>query len=360
MTVRVLHVVESLKPEAGSVAISLRDLFPVLREHDVASTVATLDPDVGAPLDGAEVHIFDRATAGRLVEGVDVVHVHTWRCDLARALAHAAWRARKPYAISPHGLLGRGPYQRVGWREQLRNWLDAAALIRRAHVVTAVNDQELSGLRHQRVHRDCRLLPYGITVAAYESPACDPVELPAAPDGRCLLLLGPIHPIEGCVPVLKAFGEIGQDADGWHIVMAGPTVGDWRDKLEAAVRRKGATDRVLFTGAEDVATQRAWLSRASVVATTSLQVRIPVSTMQAVAAGVPVIASAPGTAPGLEKVVHLCTPNRENLRNALQALFRLSDDERTQLGDRAREVGRSLFDWPALVGQYVELYRNLA
>ena len=49
----------------------------------------------------------------------------------------------------------------------------------------------------------------------------------------------------------------------------------------------------------------------------------------------------------------------EELKEALRGLFRLSDDERKRLAQEAREVGRRVFDWSALVGRYVQLYEGL-
>ncbi len=104
-------------------------------------------------------------------------------------------------------------------------------------------------------------------------------------------MLGPIDPIEGIVPLLKAFAEIGTASDGWNIALVGREVGEWRKMLEAAIRRKGGEDRVQFASAMDLDAQRLWLSRASILAAPSLQIRCPISLLQAAAAGVPVIAS---------------------------------------------------------------------
>jgi glycosyltransferase involved in cell wall biosynthesis len=172
-------------------------------------------------------------------------------------------------------------------------------------------------------------------------------------------MLGPLHPIEGFVPLLKAFAEVGHDADGWGVVLAGRETGDWRKILEAAIRRKGEEDRVVITTAPDVATQQAWLARATVLAAPSLQVRCPVSVLQAVAAGVPVLASSYVTPGGLEDVIRVCGTSRQDLKAALRWVVSLSDSDRIEFGRRAGEVGRAAFDWSVLVEEYIRLYRNL-
>ena len=358
MGLQVLHVVDSLKPEAGSVAISLRGLFGALRQGGVESEVIVRETTGVGDDDGVRVTPIESFSKGQ-VRDADVVHLHGWDHRLAPLLAGGARKAGKPYVVSPIGTQARGPYERRSWKDRLRDWLSDNKLIRGAAIVAAVNEQEQRDLRERKVNGNVTLLPYGLSVAEYESSEDLEGHLPTPPEGRCLLLLGPIHPVEGLVPLLKAFGEIGPDADGWGVVMAGPTVGDWGKMLEAAMRRKGVTDRVLITAAADVASQRGWLARASVVGAAGLQTRCPVSVLQAVAAGVPVIASKWVVPPGLEGVLEVCSPNREELRAVLRKLLGLSDEERGKLAAEARTVGRSLFDWSVLGARYVQLYESV-
>ena len=160
--------------------------------------------------------------------------------------------------------------------------------------------------------------------------------------------------------LLKAFAALGADSDGWSVVLAGPATNEWDKMLEAAVRRKGGTGRVLITPAPDVATQRAWLARASLLVAPSAHVRFPISVMQAVAAGVPVVASRTVVPPGLEKVVRVWGPGQEDLQRALRSVLELSDSQRAELGAKAQVAGRELFDWPVLVEPFVKLYTELA
>ena len=202
---RILHVVESLKPEAGSVAISLEGLCRALHQRDVESAAAS--------------------GTGEAVQSADLVHIHGWGSRLARASAALALRAGKPYVISPMGALSGGPYRRKSWKEKLRSRLSDRRLIRRAAAVTAINEQERRVLQELKIAGNVTVLPCGLSMGEYEADRDMEANLPAPLDGRCLLLLGPIHPVEGWVPLLTAFAELGTDSDGWYIVLAGPVVG---------------------------------------------------------------------------------------------------------------------------------------
>ncbi len=362
MALRVLHVVESLGPEAGSPAVSLSGLPDALRASGVDSETVTCDDN------GADA--FDQAGARRLVEQADLVHLHGWGHRLQRTVAGAAHRAGKPYVLSPLGALCNGIHNKKRWRDRLRTLLMEKRLVQRAAAVTALNEPEEFELRAGRVHPNIVPLPYGIDVTEYEgggqstcgSPAVQSTPEPetaVSQEGRCLLVLGPLHPVEGFIPLLKALSELGPEFDGWNVVLAGPQIGDYRKMLEAAVRRKGGEGRVLFAPASDPQAQRSWLVRASILVTPSLQIRFPVSIMQAVAVGVPVLATSCVAPAGLEDVIRVCAPTRGDLKLGLRSLLGLSDEDRAALTRRAREVGRGVFDWSVLAGRYAELYRSL-
>ncbi len=349
MTVRVVHVVESLEPEAGSVAISLRGLLAALPEAGVESTTVTLDAGIAGG--------FDPSAVTQKVDRSDIVHVHGWSHKLARTAARAAVKLGKPYVISPHGALANGVYTRKSWRGKLRTVLSENRLIRRAAAVTALNETEKRDLRSAKISANIIHLPSGLDGDEYDPARTGPGTLSDGPEGRCLLMLGPIHPIEGLVPLLRAVSEIGPECDGWNIVIAGRETGDWRKMLEAAIRRKGGEGRVRFAAAADTKTQRAWLARASIVVSPCLQVRFPASIMQAMAFGVAAVASSCVAPTGSEEAVRVCAPSRGDMKVALRSLIGLSDDDREALARKARDLCRTLLDWPVLVEQYVRLYK---
>ena len=394
MAAYVLHVVESLRPEAGSVAVSLPGLLEQLHLNGIESGIIAEDRAAGAGWRQYTSSLDQTAQSGgltHLVEQAKIVHLHGWGHRLARTVANTARRVGKPYVISPHGWLSGQTCNRKGLSDKLRAWLTENPLVKKAAAVTAMNESEEHELRTRRVNPNIVSLPYGVNVAEYETEEISSGELQSvrasaqaeacgsadkacgsadeacgsadkargSVDGRLLLMLGPIHPIEGFAPLLKALSELGPESDDWTVVMAGREIGEWRKMLEAAVRRKGSDGRVRFTSASDAATQRFWLARASILAAPSLRVRFPVSVMQAMAAGVPVLATSCVTPTGAEDVIRICAPVRGDLKAGLRALFGMSDEDRAAMVQRARRVARSQLDWTKLVDQYLRLYRNL-
>jgi len=358
MAVRIIHFVESLSTGAGSPGVSLPGLFRALSERGIESHVVV--SDMVRPHDGiAGAVLHDAAAADELASGAELVHLHGWGTSVGRRLAQIARRAGKRFIISPWGGLSEKGPQHRNWWGRIRRSLGRNTVMRGAAAVTAVNTFEWNALQSVCKDGTLRMLPCGLAFGEYESTASGVADLPSLPEGRCLLLLGPIHPAEGLVPLLTAFAEIGADADGWFVAIAGEETGDWRKMLEAAVRRKGGSDRVVFADAPDVATQRAWLARASALVDPSLRVRFPVSLLQAIAAGVPVIASEHVAPPELDGLIETCSPHRDGMKKALRALLCLTEGDRIARAAKALVQARSRFDWPVLVDSYVKLYKGL-
>jgi glycosyltransferase involved in cell wall biosynthesis len=361
MTMTVLHVVESMRPEAGSVTVSLRGLFPALARRDITSRIVTSDAAMTNGTTDPTVSALDPRTSPRLVDEADVVHVHGWGYDAARTIAAAARRAKTPYVLSPGGALTHSPYRPRGWRDRVRGLFGAdSALPRAASVVTALNTNEEHDLRAEFDHPRIERLAHGLTFSEYATNAISDSAEPPPGDCRELLVLGPLAPIEGCVPLLKAVAELGDEADGWSVVFAGRDVGDWRSMLEAAVQRKGGAGRVTFADAPDVAAQRAWLARAAAVACPALHPRVGVSILQAIASGVAAVSATTAAPDGINGAIQVYPPGRARLREALRAVFGMDDAERAGLTGLARGDGAARFDWSVLVEDYARLYRSLA
>lgn len=323
-------------------AICLPGLQRALRARDV--DVETCVP--GAMSDGDVRERVARA---------DVVHVFGWGSPFTRAFAAAARKTDTPYVISPLGGLSNAEYDGAGWRDRLRRSLIDSRLVRNASTVTALNDAEEHELGAGRVHASVSSLPVGIDVADYAVGEADRGECP-----RVLLVMAPVHPAEGYIPFLKALSELGEEAQAWGVVIAGAKIEDWQQQLEAAVRRKGGADRVKFVEASNETSQRDWLRQASILVAPSLHPRCGVSVMQAVAAGVPVLATSCAAPTTREDVVRICAPTRGDMKLGLRALIKLGDEGRAAFAKKAREHARSLFDWSALCDQYVQLYSNIA
>ena len=359
MATKVLHVVRSIQPSAGSEAVVLPALFRRLAEADVESVVLTGDTDP-TPCDPARVICSsDPHERAGLVAEADVIHLHGLG-QVQQAIAELADRTSRPVLLSPLGALEPDPFDRLGWWKRRRARRSVRGVVEAVDCLAALNDRELQQAGEWSAGVRCEVMGYGIEFDDYAKMPNPAIE-PARADGRdVLLVLGPIDRVEGLVPLLYAFASLIHELEGWHLVMAGPEIADWRMQLESTVRRKGGADRVTFVSDPNLDDQRSLLARASLVVVPALQVRPPTAVLQALAAGVPVIASDRVVPNGLCNCVATCRPTRDHLAAALQSFVQQTDEQRQAAAQLGREIGRRDYDWSALAPKYVEKYRAVA
>lgn len=332
---KVLHIVRNKNPYPGTVSVCLPRLMDALQAY------------------GFESVFSDQAS--ELVSGLNsvaLVHIHGWGYPLSVESARKCKAARKPYVLSPLGRLTPGFAGRRGWLESVRNFFLERPLVRSAAALTAIDELDRRNLEAARLHPRTVTLPYGLDFT-HESPRSDE----ASGESKSILMLGELAPTTGCVMLLKAVAELGERADGWTVVLAGADEGNWRPRLQAAIRRKGGEGRVDFREAPTLEEQLHLLSKASLVAALGLHPAPPVSIMQAIKAGVPVIATRPSAPAGLNGAIRVCDPNRSEVKAALLSAMASLDQGRPH-AEQARQWARRELDWGVLAPRYAELYRS--
>lgn len=171
-------------------------------------------------------------------------------------------------------------------------------------------------------------------------------------------------PLVGCVAQLKPVKRVDVLLEAVArverpvgLVLVGDGVE--RRSLENLVVRLGIADRVRFCGEHPDSCP--WLHAMDVFALSSDVEGLPVAALEAMAAGLPVVATRVG---GIPEVVHdgvtgLLVPRRDPpaLAAALDSL--LEDRERAaDMGDRGRDRAREEFDERRMVSEIDELYRS--
>ncbi len=362
MSLHLLHVVDSLAPHADSLGVALPGLLRSLGHPDYRGTVAVMDGRTNVKptfdTDRWKVCGWQENTTDQLVDQAYVVHIHGLGARTSIAFARAARRRRTPYILAPHGAFSSAVLSRRSMTRRLAGRLGHGSMLRSAAAVQALHRVEAKELRRQAATVNIVELPYSADLIDHTT-ADEPPTIDTNGDGPCLLMLGPIDPFEGVVAVMKSLAEIGKTGDGWRIVLAGPSHGDWCAMLEAGVRRKGGEGRVQFSSAEDVRTQRAWLQHASLLVAGSLRIRPAVSIMQAVALGVPVLATNFVAPDELSEHLFACGPTRAALRTRLREALELEESERLAKAATARDCFKARFDWNVLATRYAALYQQV-
>jgi glycosyltransferase involved in cell wall biosynthesis len=316
--------------------------------------------------DGFPVHVIGRRPGldlgcplrlARLLrrEGVDVVHAHQYT-PFFYGLAARLRGPRRPILFTEHGR------HQPDHPRRKRIAANRLLLSRRDRVVgvgAAVRQALITneGIPARRVG----VLYNGIDVGVY-SAGSDPVaarrELGAGPDDFVLVQVARLDYLKDHATAVRTLARVVGEVPRARLVLVGD--GPERPAVEAQVRELGLGDRVRLLGSRgDVARL---LHGADLFLLTSVSEGIPLTVLEAMAAGLPVVATDVG---GLREVVEdgstgFLAPARDDA--ALAGLVRTLANDRglcRRMGEAGRERAGRLFDESRMCADYAKIYREL-
>jgi glycosyltransferase involved in cell wall biosynthesis len=168
-----------------------------------------------------------------------------------------------------------------------------------------------------------------------------------------------LEPMYNVALVLRAFARIQRQIPEAELVVAG--FGSQRSALESLVAELGLRN-VSFAGRVDATQMAALYDAADLFLNGSDIDNMPLSIMDAFAAGTPVVTTDAG---GIPRLVHdgatgLVVPRGDDAALAAGALRLLREEGLAlRLADAARAECLARYSWPAVSGEWVGLYRSL-
>jgi len=175
-----------------------------------------------------------------------------------------------------------------------------------------------------------------------------------------VLFLGRIHEIKGIDILLPAIAAFRRSRDDVAFVIAGQIDAGYQSRWNEIVRQLGLEQALILPGAVSGVDKDAWLRHAALFVLPSYSEAMPVSVLEALACGCPVVVSRACHLPEIEAAGAglLIEPGVEALGAAMQALL---DDEprRLAMAERARVLATTTFDWDAIGRRTLTLCRQL-
>ena len=288
----------------------------------------------------------------------DVVHTHTAKAGTLGRLAAAvfnATRRRGRRCIVVHTFHGHVLH---GYFSPLGSWLvrtieRALGLITDRVLVLSPRQQADIGARYKVVpaHR-ISIVPLGLELGPLLA-----LEKRGDPAGGRLVFgfVGRMVPVKNLPMLLEAFAAVHRTLPAVRLLLVGD--GDERPRLEAQAARQGLRQHVDFAGWRgDLA---AVYREMDALVLTSVNEGTPVAVIEAMAAGLPVIATDVG---GVADVVQhgatgLLVPSGDSARLAASMIdLATRSEERHRLGRAARESVRERYSSDRLVSDVAALY----
>lgn len=283
-------------------------------------------------------------------EAIDVVHAHEFAMNV-----YAGGAARLlgiPALATVHG---------KQWMDKRRRTF-AYRLIRRAGVRIVAVSHDLGdylmaklGLRRSSID----IVYNGIPVPANFSwserlrrraEARDALGIPG--DDPLLVAVGNLYPVKDHASILRA---IASRTEPLRLAIAGR--GGEEASLRALARELGISDRVNLLGLRDDVDQI--LAAADIFVQSSLSEGLPLSILEAMAAGVPIVATRVGGIPealGAGEAGILVPPGDPEALGAAIAGLVASADVAARLGAAAHARARAVFSVETMCQRYRELY----
>ncbi|WP_437590728.1 glycosyltransferase [Sorangium sp. So ce1000] len=361
----IAHVVTSLK--AGDAEQVVVDLTALQRAtgHDVTVIAIADDPD-GPRADqlrrrGVEVQLlpkrrgFDVSMTARLValfraRGISLVHAHN-QLPLIYA-APAGWLHGVPVIHTKHGVLEE---------MQGRRWLrSAAAAFVDAHVAVSRPTAETLVSQGQICREKLHVVPSGLDLSRF---APDPVararvraELGISQQAWVLGTVGRLSAVKNHALLLRAAARALPEDGRLLLVGEGPE----RERLAALTRELGLSERALFVGKRHSAPQ--FLAALDAFVLSSVSEGLPLALLEAMAAGLPVVATAVGGVPTAltDGYTGFLVPSGDAEAFAAR-LTELRDNPSlaARMGRYGRKVALQRYSAARMVERYMDLYTLL-
>lgn len=286
---------------------------------------------------------------------IDVVHAHAGE-DLA--VLPAAWiaaaRHHCPLVVTVHCSL-RFTVLAASVRHTVLCLAGGAAerrVVAAADAVITLTPSAAGSLRRDRVCADrVHVIPSGFDPGLFE--ACEPDPFPGVAHPR-IAYVGRLAPHKGVGVLLEAFARC-------HGAASLLVIGDGPQRAELERRARTLPGEVRFTGFWPHARIPAALRHVDVLVLPSFYEELGSVLVEAMAAGLPVVASRVGGIPDLVRDGQnglLAEPGHpEAFARAISRLL-TEPDTAARLGAAARTTAQD-YTWPALAGQVTDVYRQV-
>jgi D-inositol-3-phosphate glycosyltransferase len=340
------------------------ELAPGLRVINLSAGPASpMAPEqVHEHLDAFTAAVFDFAAA----EGIsyDVVHSHYWLSGLVGARLKARWQV--PHVVMFHTLGEIKNRASYGEHEPPQRIAAEGEVLRSADRVICATDQEAASLRqlYGAGADQVAVIPLGVDLERFRPVAKGDAReaLGLTHDERIILFVGRIEPLKGLDILINAAAMLESDVDCSVLVVGGDEASQPQvDQLTELARDRGLENRIAFVGAVDHDTLPLYYNAADVCVVPSHYESFGLVAVEAMASGVPVVASRVGGLAGTVKdgetgylIPWLCPePFAERIELLLE-----NEPLRNNLGLAAREA-MTRYRWENVAGAVLELYESL-
>lgn len=357
-TLRVLHVISSLHEDQGGPARSVPQLALALAETSTEVAVWS-----NRPLPHSLPDLGDRDTSKLRIEAgspsalIDhfrphLVHDHGIWLPFHHRVAALCNRRGLPRIVSPHGMLKVWAMRQKRLKKMTAWHLYQRSDLQSAVALHATAKEEEAELRMLGLSVPTVIVPNGVHVPPWRERMDGGGE-------RTMLFLGRLHEVKGLDLLVEAWRRV--QPSNWRMRVVGPDEGGYRSYLQQLIDQAGLQSTWSINGPAVGAEKWAALAKADVLILPSHSENFGIVVAEALAAGVPVIATTNTPWSGLH--THECgwqVPTTvDGLEQALREGTSTSFEQRAAMGRRGRQWVERAFSWPAIAATMNQHYLSI-
>ena len=372
--VRVLHVIPSVAERSGGPAAAIVPMCRALQAQGIQVFLATTSHGLtqantdtvteykGVPARFFEVQVgasfkYSRRLTTWLRSSVrefDLVHIHAVFNHASDAAASVCRKAGVPYIVRPLGTLDpwsmkqKAGRKKIFWSLVGKRMLQGSAAVHYTAVGEKTATEETLNINHGCV------IALGVEVNGSSLAKKAAEYFPTLAGHKYVLLLSRLDPKKNVEIMIDAFTTLKDDA--WRLVIAGDGS---RDYVSSLKQRAGGVEKIIFSGWVDGEQKEALLHDASLFVLPSRHENFGLSVMEAMAHGVPVLASPHvNLAHEIEAANAGWVVDLDRFNSGLAAVLE-DETELARRGKAAFQFSRQ-YSWQRTARELAQLYRQVA
>ena len=273
----------------------------------------------------------------------DVIHVQSIGVGVPAYLAKLFMR--KPYVVWGHGFDVYFP-----WRFKK---IIAKIVIKNADVVIALSENMRDKIK-EIYRRDIKIIPNGIDMELFRDESEHSIH---NNDKKLILFVGSLRPVKGVIYLIEAMNIIRQDIPEVRLLIVGD--GEDKKKLTEFVEKSDLKKYVHFAGKIENEKIPAYMAKSDVFVLPSLSEGFGIVVIEAMASGLPIIATNVGGLPDIIKDGEngfLIQPKRpEEIAKKINIIFK-NDKLREKIRKNNKEKSKK-YSWNIIAKDLEDIYQ---
>ena len=372
---KVVHLTASISRNAGGLFTSVRQLAIALQTTQgidvqvigLADANTEIDRSSWAPLEVSTTTILGPASFGYASHMSELLNssrpdlVHSHGLWMYPSLATIQWarRTKRPYLVSPHGMLDPWALRNSGWKKAIASWLYENTHLRSAACLHALCEAEAEAFRAYGLTNPICIIPNGMNIPLHRTSPPPPWNDDIPADAKVLLFLGRIHPKKGLPTLLKAWATSGMYKHNWHLVIIGWDQCRHAATLQTSIRSMNIESSAHILGPCFGQIKHAAYCHADAFILPSMSEGLPMTILEVWSYRLPVLMTPQCNLPegflsgAALKIEH----DPISIAKGITHLCSLRDDERRAMGHAGLELVARHFQWDHIAKNMAGVYR---